>query len=69
MAIGWGAFNLVEGIVDHHLLELHHVKESAANPLLWDIGFLLVGALLVGVGYALARSERAPIDATVRRAA
>jgi uncharacterized membrane protein len=69
MAIGWGAFNLVEGIVDHHLLELHHVKESAANPLLWDIGFLLVGALLVGVGYALARSERAPIDVTVRRAA
>jgi uncharacterized membrane protein len=32
MAIGWGAFNLVEGVVDHHLLGLHHVKESAMLP-------------------------------------
>ena len=30
---GWGAFNVVEGIVDHHLLSLHHVKEDSANRL------------------------------------
>ena len=22
--MGWGTFNLVEGIVDHHILQLHH---------------------------------------------
>jgi len=27
MAIGWSAFNLVEGVVDHDLLGFHHVKE------------------------------------------
>jgi uncharacterized membrane protein len=55
MAIGWGAFNLVEGLVDHHLLGLHHVKESAVHPLAWDLGFLLLGAGLVVGGALLAR--------------
>ena len=27
MLLGWGAFNLVEGIIDHHLLDLHHVRD------------------------------------------
>src|SRR5437868_5912315 len=26
LALGWGLFNLVEGIIDHHLLGIHHVK-------------------------------------------
>jgi uncharacterized membrane protein len=26
VAIGWGLFNLVEGIVDQHLLAIHHVR-------------------------------------------
>jgi len=55
LAIGWGSFNLVEGVIDHHVLGLHHVKESAANPFLWDLGFLVFGALLVIVGTLLAR--------------
>jgi uncharacterized membrane protein len=55
MALGWGAFNLVEGIVDHHVLGLHHVREAAANPLLWDLAFLALGAVLVAVGVALSR--------------
>jgi uncharacterized membrane protein len=70
MLIGWGAFNLVEGIVDHHLLGLHHVREAAANPLLWDVGFLVFGALLVAGGYALAtRGPGAERDVRIRRAA
>jgi uncharacterized membrane protein len=69
MAIGWGAFNLVEGIADHHLLGLHHVKEDAANVLLWDIGFLAFGALLVIAGYALARTDAQAADVSLRRAA
>jgi uncharacterized membrane protein len=54
MAIGWGSFNLVEGLIDHHLLGLHHVKEHAANPLAWDIAFLVFGAVLVLVGTFMA---------------
>jgi uncharacterized membrane protein len=55
MAIGWGCFNLVEGVIDHHLLGLHHVKEAAANPLLWDLAFLVFGAALVAVGALMAQ--------------
>jgi uncharacterized membrane protein len=29
MLIGFGLFNLVEGIIDHHLLGIHHVNETA----------------------------------------
>lgn len=27
MLMGWGAFNLVEGLINHQLLELHNVRE------------------------------------------
>jgi uncharacterized membrane protein len=71
MAIGWGSFNLVEGVVDHHLLGIHHVKEAAANPLLWDIGFLAFGAVLVIIGVALSRqgARRGEQAREVRRVA
>lgn len=47
---GWGTFNVVEGIVDHHLLGLHHVKEDSANRLAWDLGFLAWGAVMLAGG-------------------
>ena len=28
---GWGIFNLVEGIVDHHLLGVHHVRDDVGR--------------------------------------
>ena len=46
---GWGIFNLVEGIVDHHLLTIHHVRDDVADPLWWDLGFLAFGAILVAL--------------------
>ena len=57
MLVGWGLFNLVEGIVDHQLLGIHHVRDDLGGPLSWDVGFLVFGALLVLVGYLLARSD------------
>ena len=55
---GWGVFNLVEGLVDHQLLGIHHVRDDLGAPLGWDLGFLAFGAALVLVGLALARSAR-----------
>jgi len=49
--VGWGVFNLVEGVVDHHLLGVHHVRDDLGAPLSWDIGFLVLGALLVLSGW------------------
>lgn len=52
---GWGLFNVVEGIIDHQLLGIHHVKPGEAQ-LAWDIGFLIFGAALIAGGWALAKS-------------
>jgi uncharacterized membrane protein len=52
---GWGAFNLMEGLIDHQLLGVHHVRDDLGAPLSWDIGFLVLGALLIGAGWLLHR--------------
>ncbi len=57
MLVGWGLFNLVEGVVDHHILGIHHVR-TGDNQTAWDLGFLAFGALLVVAGGLLARAER-----------
>jgi uncharacterized membrane protein len=59
MLAGWGLFNVVEGIVDHHLLTIHHVRDDVPDPLWWDVGFLAFGAALIGLGVVLRRSGRA----------
>ncbi|NJP33821.1 DUF2243 domain-containing protein [Micromonospora thermarum] len=58
--VGWGLFNLVEGIVDHHLLGIHHVH-GGPHQLWWDLGFLALGAALVVAGWAVQR-RAAPVD-------
>jgi uncharacterized membrane protein len=52
---GWGIFNVVEGLIDHQLLGVHHVRDDLGAPLSWDLGFLLFGALLIGGGWLLHR--------------
>ena len=55
---GWGIFNLVEGVVDHHLLAIHHVYNTGdpGLTLLYDLLFLAAGALLLAAGWWLMRS-------------
>ncbi len=57
LALGWGLFNVVEGVIDHHLLGLHHVHPGA-HQLAWDLGFLAFGLVLLGVGGSLVRAGR-----------
>jgi uncharacterized membrane protein len=57
LALGWGIFNLVEGILNHHILHIHHVTETA-NHLLWDLAFLGSGLLLLLIGGGLIWSAR-----------
>jgi uncharacterized membrane protein len=56
---GWGVFNLVEGLIDHQLLGIHHVRDDLGGPIGWDLAFLGFGLLLVVVGLMLARQGRA----------
>jgi uncharacterized membrane protein len=56
LLVGWGLFNVVEGVIDHQILGLHHVHEYSSAQLSWDIGFLIFGALLLASGGALIRA-------------
>ena len=60
---GWGWFNVIEGVVDHQLLGVHHVRPGP-DQLLYDLGFLASGVLLIGFGTWLARARvgRAPAN-------
>ena len=55
---GWGMFNVVEGVVDHLVLGIHHVRDDLGGPLSWDLGFLALGALLAVGGWALVATDR-----------
>jgi uncharacterized membrane protein len=57
LLLGWGAFNLVEGLLDHQILGLHHVHPGAGQAA-WDFGFLLFSAALVAIGWTLVRATR-----------
>ena len=55
MLVGFGAFNLVEGIIDHQILGIHHVNETVPREqwIYWDLGFLAWGAAMVVFGWYL----------------
>lgn len=59
LLLGWGLFNVVEGVIDHELLGLHHVYEYTHNHLPADLGFLAFGLALLLAGGALVRAGRA----------
>jgi uncharacterized membrane protein len=47
--VGWGLFNVVEGVVDHLILGVHHLRE-VSDPFPWDVGFLLASVVLIALG-------------------
>ena len=61
MFLGWGLFNLVEGIIDHHILHIHHVTDTD-NHLLWDLAFLASGVVMIVGGWVAIARDR--IDAS-----
>lgn len=60
MLLGWGAFNVVEGLMNHHFLGIHHVISGDFQTLA-DILFLVFGALLIAGGWLLQHSGQ-PMD-------
>ena len=56
LLLGWGLFNVVEGLIDHEILQVHHVYQNG-NHLLWDLVFLAAGMLFCGVGASLMRAS------------
>lgn len=48
--VGWGLFNVLEGIINHHILQIHHVR-SGPNQLVYDLGFLVWGIVMLLGGW------------------
>ncbi|MGZ9219228.1 MAG: DUF2243 domain-containing protein, partial [Candidatus Binatia bacterium] len=55
--MGFGIFNVVEGIIDHHIIGIHHVNETVPQDqwLYWDLGFLIWGVVMLAGGWLLLR--------------
>ncbi|WP_051935367.1 DUF2243 domain-containing protein [Deinococcus sp. YIM 77859] len=58
LLLGWGLFNVVEGLINHQLLGVHHVRPGP-DQLAYDIGFLIWGAVMLLVGWSLMRRAAA----------
>ena len=69
MLIGFGLFNTLEGILNHHILGLHHVNETVPRGywIYWDIAFTLSGVAMLAAGRHLARQGESEGAATQGR--
>ena len=55
--IGAGLFNVVEGILSHHVFQIHHVKPGI-HQLAWDLSFIGAGIVSIVIGWiVLNRSQ------------
>jgi uncharacterized membrane protein len=55
LIFGWGIFNLVEGLINHQILGLHHVRE-VPDFLIYDLAFLAIGGIgLILLGWLMMR--------------
>lgn len=69
MFTGWGAFNLIEGVIDHHLLGIHHVRDMPFHIPAYDwlfLGIGGVGVMLLGLILARSAAPRADMQGAAR---
>lgn len=57
LSMGWGLFNLIEGLIDHQILGIHHVHPGEGE-LGWDLAFLASGVLFIALGAMLIRKGK-----------
>lgn len=66
MLFGWGLFNLVEGVIDHHIFNLHHVRDMPVHVPIYDWAFLAIGGVgLILIGWMLLRPADRQQEVTV----
>lgn len=64
--VGWALFNLVEGIVDHEILEIHYVYPGPWHTVA-NMTFLGLSALLLVIGGWMMRARTRPSPFRERR--
>lgn len=58
MLLGWGFFNMIEGLINHLVLKLHNVREVVEGRTTWNLAFLGFAFVLIIVGYILVNTDR-----------
>ena len=53
LLLGWGLFNIVEGLINHQILKLHNVIELSPNHDIGNYTFLGISAVMLIVGYLI----------------
>lgn len=66
LVAGWGLFNIVEGVIAHYILGIHHVIEAVGLSI-YDHAFVTSGVLFSLAGWGLIRAGAA--DEIVRHPA
>jgi uncharacterized membrane protein len=56
--IGVGIFHIFDSIMNHWILRIHHIREGQ-DELAYDIGFFVIGLVLLGIGYVVLWAQRA----------
>lgn len=59
LILGWGLFNLLEGLVNHQILAVHFVRQ-VPDYTIYNLTFLAIGGvLLIVIGWLLMRAGKA----------
>jgi uncharacterized membrane protein len=67
LVLGWGLFNLVEGIIDHQILGVHYVRQ-VPNYTIYNLTFLAVGGVIfIAIGWILSKRGTPSAGAARRR--
>jgi len=57
MLAGWGLFNIIEGVINHHLLGLYNVKENV-EPDVWNYGFIAISVVMLIIAHFMLKIKR-----------
>lgn len=66
--LGWGVFNLVDGVLDHYVLALHNVRDDVIHKAPWNVAFLIVAGILQPLAgwWILSASRRSELRVQIR---
>jgi uncharacterized membrane protein len=55
--IGIGIFHIADSVINHWILQIHHIRDGA-NAFAYDLGFFIIGLIVLVIGLRLLRFER-----------
>lgn len=57
LLLGWGVFNIVEGLINHQILKLHNVVELSPNHDIGNFIFLGISVVMLIAGFIIVNSR------------